>query len=106
MSQTIVIDNIIFQKCITCLVKYPVEKYDIRRKTCDGCRVRARRESIRKFKTKPESEIKRMPKCRCGSLLQKMSVQTHRNHKKIFFYTGFRYCIECNTAYGKEGQVL
>lgn len=106
MSQRVVMDNTTYQTCTKCLVKYPVEKYNPHRKTCDGCRIRSRREAKKKCEAKPRSEIRRMPKCQCGSYLIKMSVQTHRNCKKIFVYTGFSYCIACRAAYDREGKVL
>ena len=96
MSQTLVIDNILYQKCTKCLVKYPVEKVNIQRKTCDGCRLRRSRERAKKHHRKPESEIKKQARCStCGKSSNKMIVNTNQASGKIYHDTGFRYCLHC-----------
>ena len=100
MSQ--IIDQILYQKCTRCRVLFPNETGNAGRKICDGCRVRSFKESQKRYKKKQSSEIKHVPRCGCGSITHKMTVQAHKEGKKIYHDTGFRYCLTCSSVYNPK----
>ena len=69
------------QKCVRCKVKMPVDEISIKYKFCDICKIEKRKVSLIKFQSKDPMTIKRLPKCQCGEILRRTSIQYHIKSK-------------------------
>ena len=83
------------QKCVRCKVKMSVDEISIKYKFCDICKIEKRKVSLIKFQSKDPMTIKRLPKCQCGEILRRTSIQYHIKSKKFYHYTGHMYCMNC-----------